>query len=259
MSCLTTSATRTSRIVWRTVRSASAAASSHESLLVPITSMTLYTLMTTLLDAVNPTPPVRRRPVNHQRADGLRDGARSVITVHDARSEGRQADGDVLRPAAGRAVTHPFARPGVHALAGRDRHPAAIELDDQGSPQHDRELVELRPLPRLGPAGRAAHVGDAERGFTRAGPSHVLVDQLRRVNRSSHPARLADQLRHARQYPAGHIALAHLGRWSSAAPRSRRGPASGGGRPPPRTRPFPRTGAPPPGKAAPPVPRAGPG
>src|SRR6266516_2898316 len=158
MSCLTTSATRTSRIVWRTVRSASAAASSHESLLVPITSMTLYTLMTTLLDAVNPTPPVRRRPVNHQRARGLRDGARSVITVHDARSEGRQADGDVLRPAAGRAVTHPFARPGVHALAGLDRHPAAIELDDQGSPEHDRELVDLGPLPRLGPAGRAAHV-----------------------------------------------------------------------------------------------------
>ena len=46
MSCLITSATRTSRIVWRTVRTASAAASSHELLLVPMMSMTLYTLMT---------------------------------------------------------------------------------------------------------------------------------------------------------------------------------------------------------------------
>ena len=33
-------------MVWRTVRTASAAASSHELLLVPMMSMTLYTLMT---------------------------------------------------------------------------------------------------------------------------------------------------------------------------------------------------------------------
>src|SRR6266516_4919230 len=151
MSCLTTSATRTSRIVWRTVRSASAAASSHESLLVPITSMTLYTLMTTLPAAVNPAsrPAASSKSLAAARPAGW---ARSVIAVNDAGGEGRPADGDVLRPAAGRAVTHPFARLGVHALAGRDRHPAAIELHDQGSLQHDRELVELRPLPSLGPA-----------------------------------------------------------------------------------------------------------
>src|SRR5271165_3973242 len=45
MSCLTTSATRRSRIVAAEVRTASAAASSHDVLLVPITSITLYTLM----------------------------------------------------------------------------------------------------------------------------------------------------------------------------------------------------------------------
>src|SRR5215470_11834890 len=46
MSCLTTSATRRSRMVPAAVLIASAAASSHDVLLVPMTSVTLYTLMT---------------------------------------------------------------------------------------------------------------------------------------------------------------------------------------------------------------------
>src|SRR5215471_11328891 len=46
MSCLMTSATRRSRIVPAAVLIASAAASSHDVLLVPMTSVTLYTLMT---------------------------------------------------------------------------------------------------------------------------------------------------------------------------------------------------------------------
>src|SRR5215471_5841621 len=46
MSCLTTSATRGSRIVPEATLIASAAASSHEVLLVPMTSVTRYTLMT---------------------------------------------------------------------------------------------------------------------------------------------------------------------------------------------------------------------
>src|SRR5262252_795738 len=46
MSCLTTSPTRRSRIVPAAVLIASAAASSHDVLLVPMTSVTLYTLMT---------------------------------------------------------------------------------------------------------------------------------------------------------------------------------------------------------------------
>src|SRR5215472_7665922 len=45
MSCLTTSATRRSRIVSAAVCTACAAASSHEVPLVPMTSITLYTLM----------------------------------------------------------------------------------------------------------------------------------------------------------------------------------------------------------------------
>src|SRR5712691_958100 len=46
MSCLTTSATRRSRIVLAAVLIASAAASSHDVPLVPMISVTLYTLIT---------------------------------------------------------------------------------------------------------------------------------------------------------------------------------------------------------------------
>src|SRR5450432_1133513 len=50
MSCLMTSATRRSRIVPDAVLIASAAASSHEVPLVPMISVTLYTLMAFSLD-----------------------------------------------------------------------------------------------------------------------------------------------------------------------------------------------------------------
>src|ERR1022692_4346771 len=56
MSCLTTSATRRSRSVPVAVLIASAAASSHEVLLVPMISVTLYTLITLSFDHVRPVP-----------------------------------------------------------------------------------------------------------------------------------------------------------------------------------------------------------
>src|SRR5580693_3545807 len=56
MSCLTTSATRRSRSVPAAVLIASAAASSHEVPLVPMISVTLYTLMTVSFDHVRPAP-----------------------------------------------------------------------------------------------------------------------------------------------------------------------------------------------------------
>ena len=54
MSCFMTSATRRSRIVPAAVLIASAAASSHDVLLVPMISVTLYTLMTLSLDGLLP-------------------------------------------------------------------------------------------------------------------------------------------------------------------------------------------------------------
>src|SRR5215467_4418512 len=65
MSCLTTSATRRSRIVPAAVLIASAAASSHDVLLVPMTSVTRYTLMTLSSQELPTRAP--RGPVLHIR------------------------------------------------------------------------------------------------------------------------------------------------------------------------------------------------
>src|ERR1700689_5307944 len=67
MSCLRTSATRRSRSVPAAVLIASAAASSHEVLLVPMISVTLYTDMALSFDRVRPVrgccgQPVTERP-----------------------------------------------------------------------------------------------------------------------------------------------------------------------------------------------------
>src|SRR5260370_7744066 len=59
MSCLTTSASRRSRLGPAAVLTASAAASSHEVPLVPMTSITLYTLMTISLDDLPSQEPRR--------------------------------------------------------------------------------------------------------------------------------------------------------------------------------------------------------
>ena len=84
----------------------------------------------------------------------------------------------------------------MDALPGLDRHLAAVELNEQGAPQHNREFVELRALPGLGPARRAAHAGNAEPGIHVAGPARVLVDQFRWLTCGRHAGRLADQFRH---------------------------------------------------------------
>src|SRR5215467_257792 len=129
---------------------------------------------------------------------------RSIVAVDRVRGEGGQADRDVLGAAGFRAaVAHPFARPGMYCLASPDRHLAALVVHDQGAVKHDCELIELGALPRLGPAGRAAHVRDTEPGIAGVGPAHVFLDQLRRFTRGGYLSRLANQFWHARQYPAG--------------------------------------------------------
>ena len=129
-----------------------------------------------------------------------RDG-RLVVAMHGRRSKRWLANGNVVRTFGSRcAIAHPFSWPGVHPLAGLNRHLAAVELHDKSSAQHDREFVELGALPRLGPAGRAVHVGDAEPGVTGVDAPHILIDQLGRLTAGSYPARLADQFRHARKY-----------------------------------------------------------
>src|SRR5215469_17725480 len=91
----------------------------------------------------------------------------------------------------------------MYWLASPDRHAAALVVHHQRAVKHDCEFIELWALPRLGPAGRAAHARDTEPGLARVGPSHVFLDQLRRFTRGGHLSRLANQFWHARQYPAG--------------------------------------------------------
>src|SRR5271168_2608931 len=67
MSCLMTSATRRSRSVPAAVLIASVAASSHEVLLVPMISVTLYTLMTVSFDHVRPAPGLLWPPFHRDR------------------------------------------------------------------------------------------------------------------------------------------------------------------------------------------------
>ena len=124
--------------------------------------------------------------------------------------EGGHADCDVFGAVGSRgAVTHPFSGSRMNALAGLHGHLAAFGLHDQGAAQHDRELVELRALPGLGPARRAAHVSDAQAVLARVRPSDVLVDQLGRLASRGDPARLLDQFRHSRQYPAVRVTPDH--------------------------------------------------
>src|ERR1700732_3263721 len=74
MSCLTTSATRRSRSVPAAVLIASAAASSHEVLLVPMISVTLYTLMVLSFDHVRPAPGLLRPACHSATRPGRRCG-----------------------------------------------------------------------------------------------------------------------------------------------------------------------------------------
>src|SRR5215472_1416269 len=102
MSCLTTSATRRSRSVPAAVLIASAAASSHEVLLVPIISVTLYTLMTFSFDHVRLAPGLLR-PACH----------RATCPVVDARQVTAESVGPGWpAPAASPVTAVPYPRPG---------------------------------------------------------------------------------------------------------------------------------------------------
>src|ERR1700685_3013975 len=70
MSCFMTSATRRSRSVPAAVLIASAAASSHDVLLVPMISVTLYTLMTISFDHVRPAPGAAAASLSQTHAAG---------------------------------------------------------------------------------------------------------------------------------------------------------------------------------------------
>ena len=145
--------------------------------------------------------------------------ARLFVPVNGTGGEGGHADRDVLGAVrTGSAVTYPFPGPRVNRLPGPHGHLALFPFHHQGPAQHDRELIELRGLPRLGPAGRAAHVRDAQAVLAGVNPPDELIDQLGRLAGRGYPARFSDQLRHDREHPPERLARA----WPEASASQRR-------------------------------------
>src|SRR3954469_10652183 len=101
----------------------------------------------------------------------------SGVAMDAVRRERRQADGDVVG-AVRRAVAHPLTGLGVDGLACRRDEGPAVVLDAYGASEHDGPLVEVRPLPGLGPARRTRHVRDAHPRLAGVDDSDVLADGL---------------------------------------------------------------------------------
>src|ERR1700753_457681 len=119
---------------------------------------------------------------------------------------------------AGGAVAAPLPRARVHGLVGLDGEAAALVFDVEGAVQDQRVLVELGALAGLGPAGRAAHVGDADAAVASVHPPGELVDDLGWLPARRDPARVVDQFGHLASMPAT---------WSaSVAGAARPGPVS---------------------------------
>lgn len=117
--------------------------------------------------------------------------------MHASWRECRQADGDILGPGCvGRAVLNPFSLVRDHGLTGTHIHGATLVRHAQHALQNDGELIKLGRLPRLHPAGGAAHVRDADGAMPAIDPADELVDQLGLVPRRLDACRRGDQRRH---------------------------------------------------------------
>src|SRR5947209_8654640 len=83
------------------------------------------------------------------------------IAMHRLGRECRQAYGDVFRPTFfGRGVLDPLAGVCDDSLTGADVDLSAVMTYAQHAFQYNRELIELRSLPRLLPTLGTAHVRD---------------------------------------------------------------------------------------------------
>lgn len=92
--------------------------------------------------------------------------------------ESWQADGDILRSfGSRRAVAHPLPSTGNHSLAGSQLVDAFTGFDLKLSAQDDGELVKLRGLSRLAPAGRTDHACDADGFGLRVGATDNLFNR----------------------------------------------------------------------------------
>src|SRR5579883_3669469 len=78
-----------------------------------------------------------------------------------------------------RTIAYPFAFVGDDSLPGVNVERAALKFDAKHAFEDERVLIEIGRLPRFGPAGRAAHMSDAERLSIGVDASDVLIDEFR--------------------------------------------------------------------------------
>jgi hypothetical protein len=82
-----------------------------------------------------------------------------------------------------------------HRLPSVHIQPAVLMLDMQRSPQHNRELIELRRLSRLNPARRTSHVRHTYRVRLRIHAPDVFINELGLVPSSLNASGFRDQRR----------------------------------------------------------------
>src|SRR5579883_1072085 len=112
----------------------------------------------------------------------------SRISMNHLRGESGYTHGNVFRAFRfRRGVLDPLAWMSDHCLAGTHIQNTSVMRHPQHSLQYDRELLELRRLPRFNPAGRTAHMGDADLAMAGIDATNVLVDQLGLVARGFDP------------------------------------------------------------------------
>ena len=88
------------------------------------------------------------------------------VPVDGLHRKRRQAYRDVFGTPVRRAVANPLAGRCDDSLSSVDVDHAVLVLDADGALQHDRDLLELRPLPGLVPSRRRDHARDAHRGMS---------------------------------------------------------------------------------------------
>src|SRR5688500_14394596 len=97
------------------------------------------------------------------------------VAMHCLGCERGHAHRDVLGATGlGTAVAHPSAWMRDDCLAGPHIERAALVLDSQDTAQHERNLLELRSLSRLGPAFGRDHTGDADAAMPGVHSSRVF-------------------------------------------------------------------------------------
>src|SRR5262245_28541746 len=132
--------------------------------------------------------------------------------MDDGWRERGNTDGDVLRAARFRcAVPNPLPWRRDDRLPRANVDHASLVFDTHGSPKHDRDLLEFRPLTGLLPALRRDHARHADAAMAGIHAARILFDSLRLGAGGLDDRGRGDE--------SGHIAWILSGRWPWLAAR----------------------------------------